>query len=138
VKRVAVMTTLTSRNVRSFQSPSVIFSHVSCNMCASLLSFPMTRAGRAGSARAGRQLAVVVDLSIEEFRRSGEVPFGPFRGAAAQPPADGAPVCGCGSRGSLFVDVDGTLAPCSTFAPSTFGRKPKPMRRVLSALEVFT
>ena len=80
-----------------------------------------------------RQLTEVARLSIQEFRRTGEVPFRRFQRGTADL-AKGGPACACGSRGLLFVDVDGALAPCVAFAPSTFGARPRPLRRVLAAL----
>jgi sulfatase maturation enzyme AslB (radical SAM superfamily) len=134
-KRLAVMATLTSRNV-PFLSAS--FRYFLSRFVRDVRVVPVLPDDAGWGARVAReldrQLAVVVELSIEEFRRSGEIPFRRFRGAASKPPADGAPACVCGSRGLLFVDVDGTLAPCSSFAPSTFGGKPRPLQRVLAAL----
>jgi sulfatase maturation enzyme AslB (radical SAM superfamily) len=134
LRRVAVMATLTSRNV-PFLSAS--FRHFLSRFVRDFRVVPVLPDDASWSTQVAReldrQLAVVVELSIEEFRRSGEVPFHPFRGAAS-PSAAGAPACACGSRGLLFVDVDGTLAPCASFVPSTLGAKPRALRNVFTAL----
>lgn len=134
-KRLAVKVTLTSRNV-PFLAAS--FRYFLSRGIRDVDIYPVLPDDAAWSARSrrelGRQLAEIVELSAQEFRRSGEVPFRAFRGAAAGPPADGAPACACGSRGLLFVDVDGTLAPCSRLAPSTLGSQPRAIRRVVTSL----
>ena len=81
-----------------------------------------------------RQLAEVVRLSVEEFQRSGRVPFSVFRGGDSAPRALDAPPCGCSSRSALLVDVDGGLGPCSRLAPSMLDSQPWAVRRVGRAL----
>lgn len=82
-----------------------------------------------------RQLAAVVELSIEEFRRSGEIPFRAFRGMpASRQSARGGPPCACASKSLLFVDVDGAVAPCSALAPSTLGPQPRAIRQFAERL----
>jgi sulfatase maturation enzyme AslB (radical SAM superfamily) len=134
-ERLAVKVTLTSRNV-PFLSAS--FRYFLSRGVRDVDIYPVLPDDAGWSAQSrrdlDRQLAEVVRLSVEEFRRSGQVPFRPFRGAAAEPPADGAPACACGSRGLLFIDVDGALAPCSLLVPSTLGSQPKAIRRVVATL----
>jgi sulfatase maturation enzyme AslB (radical SAM superfamily) len=134
-KRLAVKVTLTSRNV-PFLAAS--FRYFLSRGVRDVDIYPVLPDDAGWNARSrrelGRQLAKVVELSVQEFRRSGQVPFGVFRGAAEEPPAAGAPACGCGSRGLLFVDVDGALAPCSLLVPSTLGSQPRPIRRAVATL----
>lgn len=134
-KRLAVRATLTSRNVRLLSASFRYFlSRGVCDM-EFVPVLPDDAGWNIRKARElGRQLAEIVTLSVEEFRRSGEVPLAALRGAAATPEADGAPACACGSHGLLFVDVDGTLAPCSAFAPSTFKPESTALRRAFAAL----
>lgn len=133
--RVAVSVTLTSRNVK-FLSAS--FRYFLSRGVRDIEVFPVVPkdAGwsRQGARELDHQLAESVELSIEEFRRSGEVPFSPFRSAAAEQIAEGSAACACGTRGLLFVDVDGALAPCSVLAPSTLGPQPRAIHRVVAAL----
>jgi len=134
-KRLAVKVTLTSRNVAFLASS---FRYFLSRGIRDVDIYPVLPddAGWSGRCRRelGRQLAEVVALSVRELRRSGQVPFRPFRGADPGPPAIGTPACGCGSRGSLFVDVDGALAPCSLLAGSTLGSQPAALRRVAKSL----
>ncbi len=134
-ERVAVKMTLTSRNV-PFLSAS--FQYFVSRGVRDVHIYPVIPDDAGWSARSrrelDRQLDEVVRLSIEEFRRSAGVPFHAFRGGAGQSTADGAPACGCGGRGFLFVDVDGTLAPCSIFAPSTLASPPRAIRRAVEKL----
>lgn len=133
--RLAVMATLTSRNVPFLSASFHYFLSRGVRDVAFVPVLPDDADWSAGRAsELDRQLTVVVDTSVEEFRTSREIPFRAFRGAAGDSAVEGTPACVCGSRGLLFVDVDGTLAPCSSFAPSTFGARPRPLRRVLAAL----
>lgn len=133
-RRLAVKATLTSRNVPYLAAS---FRYFLSRGVRDVEFVPVLPDDTCWNARAAReldgQLAEVADLSIQELRRSGAVPFRAFRGAADLA-ADGAPACACGSRGLLFVDVDGRLAPCSALAPSTFGAEPRALRQVLAAL----
>jgi sulfatase maturation enzyme AslB (radical SAM superfamily) len=134
-KRVAVKVTLTRENVR-FLSES--FRYFLSRGIGTVDIAPVS-AGNAGWTAAqaqvlDRQLAVVARLSRKEFRRSGEIPFTAFRSATVRVVTPGAPACGCGSRGLVFVDVDGSLAPCSGLVPSTLGPTPAALRRVAVAL----
>ena len=81
-----------------------------------------------------RQLAAVTRLSIEEFRQSGRIPFRALRPYDPPPPVRGEPACGCGSHGLLFVDVDGRIAPCAAFIPSTLPDGAPTHRRIVGAL----
>jgi sulfatase maturation enzyme AslB (radical SAM superfamily) len=134
-RRVGVKVTLTSRNVPFF---SASFRYFLSSGVRDVDIYPVVPDDPGWNARSrrelDRQLADVVKLSVEEFRRSGEVPFRAFRSAAAIPSADGAPACGCASRDLLFIDVDGALAPCSMLVPSTLGSPPKAIRRVVESL----
>jgi sulfatase maturation enzyme AslB (radical SAM superfamily) len=134
-KRLAVKVTLTSRNV-AFLAAS--FRYFLSRGVRDVDIYPVLPDDSGWNARSrrelGRQLAEVVRLSRKEFRRSGEVPFRAFRDADAEQPAAGAPACACGSRGLLFVDVDGALAPCSVLATSTLGSPPRAIRRVVATL----
>lgn len=134
-RRVAVMATLTSRNVPVL---SASFRYFLSRRLKEIEVVPV-RPDDAGwnwqiARELDRQLGEIVDVSIEEFQRSGEVPFGPFRNGVANVAAAGAPACACGSRGLLVVETDGTLAPCDFLAGSILGAKPWPLRRVLAAL----
>ena len=123
-KRLGVKATLTSRNVPFLSASFRYFLSRGVRAVEFVPVLPDDVGWNTHVARElDRQLTGVVELSVEEFRRSGEIPLRPFRAAAAAPEADGARACACGSRGLLFVDVDGTLAPCAAFAPSTFGEK---------------
>ncbi len=134
-RRLAVMATLTSRNAPYL---SASFNYFLSRFVRDVRVVPVLPDDLGWSApvarELGHQLAAVVELSVGEFRRSGTVPFQPFRGRRSDPSFDRAPACVCGSRGLIFVDVDGTLAPCPSFAGSTFGAKPWPLQRVFKAL----
>lgn len=131
--RFAVKVTLTSRNV-PFLSAS--FGYFLSRGVRQVDIYPVlpddTGWGEPSRRELNRQLAEVVRLSVEEFRRSNEVPFSAFRGAAAS--AAGTPACACASRGLLFVDVDGAVAPCSVLARSTLGSPPTAIRHVVEKL----
>ncbi len=134
-KRLSVKSTLTSRNVPFLCASLRYFLSRGVRDVDVLAVLPDDAGWSAQRARElDRQLRDVVDLSLGEFRRSGEVPFRPFRAAATDAPGNRGPVCACGNRGLLFVDVDGTVAPCAAFAPSTLGAKPEALRRDLAAL----
>ena len=66
------------------------------------------------------QIEEILNLSIEHFRRTGEVPFAPFRsGEPGDPPADGPPtMCSAAGTTSPAVDVDGQVYGCVMFAES--------------------
>lgn len=137
-ERLAVKITLTSRNVPFLSASFRYFLSCGVRDVDFYPVLPDDPAWNAASRRElNRQLAELARLSAEEFRRSGRIPFRAFRarGTAAKPPADDAPACGCSSRGHLFVDVDGTLAPCSRLAPSTLGSPPQAIRRFVASLE---
>lgn len=134
-KRVAVMATLTSRNVPVLSASFRYFLSRGLKEIDVVPVQPNDSGWNAQAARElGRQLGEIVDVSLEKFRQSEDVPFGPFRNRAGNWAADGAPPCSCGSRGLLVVEPNGTLAPCDFLAVSTFGVKPAPLRRVLAAL----
>ena len=134
-ERLAVKTTLTSRNV-PFLSDS--FRYFLSRGIRDVDLYPVLPDDAAWNARSrrdlGRQLADVVRLSVVEFRRSGQVPFRVFRGATSAPPATGTRACDCAGRSHLFVDVDGTLAPCSLLVPSTLGSRPTVLRSLVRTL----
>ena len=133
--RLAVMATLTARNAPFLADSVRYFLSRRVRDVGFVPVLPDDPHWNARTARElDRQLAEVARLSIEEFRRSGDVPFRPFRGAPSESPVDGVPACVCGSRGLVFVDVDGSVAPCPAFAPSTLGDRPRALRRVLAAL----
>jgi sulfatase maturation enzyme AslB (radical SAM superfamily) len=134
-KRLAIKATLTSRNVPFLSESFNYFLYRGVRDLEFVPVLPDDAGWNARMARElDRQLTEVTRLSIQEFRRTGEVPFRLFRPGFAEPAADGTRACDCGSRGLLFVDVDGALAPCVAFAPSTFGARPRPLGRVLAAL----
>jgi len=66
------------------------------------------------------QIEEILNASIEHFRRTGEVPFAPFRsGEPGDPPADGPPtMCSAAGTTSPAVDVDGQVYGCVMFAES--------------------
>ena len=66
------------------------------------------------------QIEEILSVSIEHFRRTGEVPFAPFRsGEPGDPPADGPPtMCSAAGTTSPAVDVDGQVFGCVMFAES--------------------
>jgi sulfatase maturation enzyme AslB (radical SAM superfamily) len=66
------------------------------------------------------QVAEILDVSIEHHRRTGEVPFAPFRPAEArEPPAeDPSAMCGAAGTDGLAVDVDGQVYGCVMLAES--------------------
>lgn len=133
--RLGVKATLTTRNVPYLAAS---FRYFLSRGVRDVDVVPVLSDDGGWSAKAARdldrQLADVARVSIEEFRRSGAIPFRAFRGVTMKPSGNGTPVCACGSRGLLFVDVDGTIAPCDLFAPSTFGAKPTALRNVLATL----
>jgi len=134
-RKLAVKATLTSRNV-PFLAESV--SYFLSRKIREIELSPVLPDDAGWGAREARvldrQLSEVVELSLEAFRRSGEVPFRPFRCTAEPARSDAHGTCACGRRDLLFVDVDGTLAPCSGLAPFTLGTGPRAMHRVRSAL----
>ena len=134
-RRVSVMATLTSRNVPVL---SVSFRYFLSRGLRQIEFVPVRPDDAGWNTQVARQLdsqlGEIVNVSIEEFQRSGDVPFGPFRNRVGNLAAEGAPVCACGSRGLLVVETDGTLAPCDFLAVSTIGSKGGPLRRVLAAL----
>ncbi len=92
--------------------------------------------GRWNPARAREldgQLRDIVRMSTGEFRRSGDIPFLGFRSPGGPSTLSDTPVCGCGSHGLLFVDVDGSLAPCAAMARSTLGPAPDAVRPLVKA-----
>jgi len=134
-RRLGIKATLTSRNVPFLSESFRYFLSVGLKDVEVVPVVPDDAGWNSDLARGlDGQLANVVELSIDEFRRSGAVPFRPFQGATEGPTAEGTPACACGSHGLLVVDVDGTLAPCDFFVPSTFGAKPTVLRDVLAAL----
>lgn len=133
-ERFAVKVTLTSRNVR-FLSSSV--RYFLSRGVRDVDIYPVLPDDSEWNERLrrelGRQLAEVVDVSAKEVRRSGRIPFRAFR-APEGPSAPGERACGCGGRGLLFVDVDGSLAPCSVLVPSVLGPMPGAIRRAARSL----
>ena len=76
------------------------------------------------------QTEEILRVSIEHFRRTGEVPFAPFRPAEpGDPPADGPlTMCGAVAPNRPTVDVDGKVYGCVLFAES-FQKIPDGMLR---------
>jgi sulfatase maturation enzyme AslB (radical SAM superfamily) len=66
------------------------------------------------------QVAEILDVSIEHHRRTGEVPFAPFKTGRPRDPPAGDPSAMCGAAGTdgLAVDVDGQVYGCVLFAES--------------------
>jgi hypothetical protein len=79
---------------------------------------PDWRLGRAREM--GRQLARICRASRRHLRRTGRVPVALFRKQRGDPERRAVParMCGVGSRGSLVVDVDGSVHGCVLFAHS--------------------
>ncbi|MGE5347511.1 MAG: radical SAM protein [Acidithiobacillales bacterium] len=134
-RRVAVKATLTSRNVPFLAASFRYFLSRGLRDVELVPVLPDEPGwNRRSSLDLDRQLGDVVKVSFEEFRRSGEIPFRPFRRGSTDATMGGAPACSCGSRGLLSVDVDGALAPCAAFARSTLGPQPKAIRHVMKSL----
>lgn len=133
--RVAILATLTPGNVRHLAAS---FSYFLDRDVRDVRFVPVILDDAswdgAHAKELNRQLAEIVRLSAEAFRRFGRTPFGPFREAAVSVVERGSP-CSCGSHSLIFVDVDGTLAPCGVFAPSVLGVRPRAVRRIARALE---
>jgi sulfatase maturation enzyme AslB (radical SAM superfamily) len=133
--RLAVLVTLTSRNVPFLSASIRYFLSRFVRNVSVVAVLPDDDGWNEEVARElDSQLAEVVTLSIREFRRSGEVPFQPFRDAGAEPMAADKPGCSCGDRQDLVIDVDGSLAPCAALVPSTFRRQPKAISHVMRLL----
>jgi sulfatase maturation enzyme AslB (radical SAM superfamily) len=66
------------------------------------------------------QIAEILRVSIEHFRRTGEVPFAPFKPAEATDPqsVDSTAMCSAAGTSSPAVDVDGQVYGCVWFAES--------------------
>jgi hypothetical protein len=73
-----------------------------------------------------RQLSRIVRLHTADRRPSSAALFSAFRPVERNPARGTGPICGAGRAGKLFVDVDGSLAPCSAMARS-FTRNPPPL-----------
>lgn len=134
-RRLTVKVTLTSRNVACLSESFGYFLSRGVRdveLCPALPDDPGWDAR--SRLELGRQLAGVVTLSVDEYRRRGVIPLRVFRLATPRPTGADAPACGCAGRSELFVDVDGTLAPCSRLAPSTLGPQPGAIRRVVKSL----
>lgn len=66
-----------------------------------------------------RQFARVFELSLAHYRRTGKVPFEPFRRERrAARRLLGRSMCGIGSGKTVTVDVDGSISGCVTFVES--------------------
>lgn len=132
--RVGVKITLTSRNVRYLADS---FRYFLSRRVRDVDVVPVfsDSGWNAWSARClNRQLGEIKKLSVEEFHRTGNTPFRPFRRVTTNGAGRTGPVCACGSRGLLFVDVDGELAPCAALAASTLGPPLRAVRRVAATL----
>lgn len=68
-----------------------------------------------------RQLGEVAALCRDHHRRTGTMPFWPFRRGAGRRSRRrrNVPMCRIGAGHALFVDVDGTVMACGLFARST-------------------
>ena len=133
--RLAVKMTLTSRNVRYLADSFRYFLSRGVRQVGVAAVLPDDPGWSVGCSRQlSRQLAEIAGISTDEFRRTGEIPFLPFRGGFGEESSDDGPVCACGSRGLLFVDVSGALAPCVGLAPSILGSQPKTIRNVARML----
>ncbi len=85
-----------------------------------------------------RQLGEVARLCRDHHRRTGEVPFFPFRrrpGRRSRCRRD-VPMCRIGAGHALFVDVDGTVMACGLFARSTARLETGLARRAAEAATV--
>ena len=133
--RVEARTTLTSRNVALLASS---VHYLLARGVRSLVVSPLVTHdpgwGDAEARELDRQLAQLVTI-VTSVRTDGDRPaFRPF--APLEAPAGGSPgaaPCGLGARDTLFVDVDGTLAPCAFFARSTLGAAP-PLARAIAGV----
>ncbi len=82
------------------------------------------------------QLAGVVEESLRVHASLGEVPFLAFRsdGRRNSPQAQATSLCTTATRKELFVDVDGSLAPCAAMARSCVGHPVPLLRDAIEAL----
>ena len=135
--RLAVKATLTSRNAPFLEASVRYFLSRGVREVDAL---PVVTHDPGWDTRArddlDRQLAGVVRASIEEYALSGEIPFRPIRDGDASPrhASAGGLVCGAARRDALFVDVDGSIAPCAAMAGSCLPRPPALVREVMTAL----
>jgi sulfatase maturation enzyme AslB (radical SAM superfamily) len=136
-RRLAVRTTVTSRNVSYLAESFRYFLGRGVRQVEVAAVVTHDAGWCLRSCRAlGRQLADVVQASVEEYSVSGEIPFRLIRrdgGSHPWPPENGR-VCGVARRDVLFVDVDGSLSPCAAMAGSWLPMPPRPLGRVMTAL----
>ncbi|HEX9149611.1 MAG TPA: radical SAM protein [Thermoanaerobaculia bacterium] len=86
-----------------------------------------------------RQLADVVEESLKVHASSGEVWFQAFQpdGRETSGQAYAPSLCGTAGRKSLFVDMDGSLAPCGAMARSCLRDPPPLLRDAIETLGTF-
>ena|GEM_PF-1072175 len=115
---VEVRMTLTSRNVGTLAASVFHLLRRDVGRIAlSPLATPDTGWREAAARELDRQLGVLTESTDPADAARLASAFRPFHaGGAAR---DGPPPCGFGSRDSLFVDVDGSIAPCAFLASST-------------------
>ncbi len=82
--------------------------------------------GASAARELDRQLSRVVRLCAADRRPSSAAIFAPLRPVDRTSARGAGPICGAGRRGKVFVDVDGSLAPCSALARSSC-RNPLPL-----------
>lgn len=118
--RFAVSATLTSANVEHLARSFRYF--VSRGVSEIRMTPAVTSDSAWGSAaqeELDRQLADIVEALLRIVNAGGEIPFLAFRGDGTSAQTGAGRLCGTASQKELFVDVDGTLAPCSVFAGSS-------------------
>jgi len=133
-ERISVALTLTSGNVAYLAGS---FRYFLSRGVRDIEIVPVVTNDRGWGAEArdelDRQLACVAEESRNVLATSGEVPFTPFRSDGRQTAAGADPVllCDAGSRKALFVDVDGSTAPCAAMARSGLRNAPPLLREIL-------
>ncbi len=130
--RLAVAITLTSENVAHLAGSVEYFvSRDVSDIDVAPLATHDPRWGAAACDELDRQLGFIAEESRRGRVAPGATPFRPFRrrgrGTSAQ-------LCGAASRTALFVDVDGSIAPCAAMARSCLRDPPPLLRDALAEL----
>lgn len=82
-----------------------------------------------------RELARAIEVCLEDHALTGRIAFQPFRPAGTFGGRSGCgPLCSAGRASAVFVDVDGTIAPCGAMAASVVPDPPPLLREAIDAL----